>query len=197
MYRSLPAQAEPSPARAQPSPARAQLGARLARLNTVHENTSRRLATFAAFAAVSLLSVSLTACAGDVPMQATADANNPACADVIVRLPQTVAGLERRSTNAQSTGAWGDPAVVQLRCGIEPSGPTTSDCVNVNGVDWIIDDAAAPLYRFEAYGRSPGLEVFVDSAAVSGTDAVLDLSAVAKELPQERKCTSLIDTLSL
>lgn len=139
----------------------------------------------------------LTACAGDVPMTAAENANDPACADVIVRLPQQVAGLERRTTNAQSTGAWGDPASVQLQCGIEPSGPTTDGCVNVDGVDWIVDESAAPIYRFEAYGRSPGLAVFVDSEQVSGTNAVVDLGVVAQQLPQERQCTSISDTLDL
>ncbi|PRI11696.1 hypothetical protein B4915_04410 [Leucobacter massiliensis] len=130
-------------------------------------------------------------------MDAAPGANDPACADVIVRLPSTVAELPKRTTNAQATGAWGDPAAVQLQCGIEPSGPTTDSCVNVNGVDWIIDDSAAPIYRFEAYGRDPGLVVFVDSEQVSGTEAVLDLSAVVQLLPQERKCTALSDSLEL
>lgn len=130
-------------------------------------------------------------------MEPAADANNPACANVIVRLPEQVAGLDRHPTNAQSTGAWGEHGAVQLVCGEEPTGPTTDQCVSVNGVDWVINDAAAPIYRFEAYGRSPGLAVYVDSGAVSGTDAVLDLSAVARQLPQSRKCTALSDTLDL
>ncbi|MBL5973133.1 MAG: DUF3515 family protein [Candidatus Leucobacter sulfamidivorax] len=130
-------------------------------------------------------------------MDPAPDANDPACADVIVRLPDTVAGLERRTTNAQSTGAWGDPAAVLLYCGIEPSGPTTDECVSVNGVDWIIDRSRAPLYRFEAYGRSPGLEVVVDSELVSGTEAVIALGPVAKLLPQERQCVALEDTLQI
>lgn len=141
------------------------------------------------------LTVSLSGCAGTVPMEPAKGANDPACADVIVRLPSTVAGLDKRSTNAQATGAWGTPAAVQLRCGIEPSGPTTDTCVSVNGVDWIIDSTKAPLYRFEAYGRTPGLEVFVDSDRVSGTTAVTDLSAVAKVLPQTRHCVGVADTL--
>ncbi|MFV0433795.1 MAG: DUF3515 domain-containing protein [Leucobacter sp.] len=152
---------------------------------------------FALTAAVAGTASLLTGCAGDVPMTAAENANDPACADVIVRLPDTVAGLDRRTTNAQATGAWGDPASVQLVCGLEPSGPTTDTCVNVNGVDWIIDESQAPLYRFEAYGRSPGLAVFVDSERVSGTDAVLDLSTVVQELPQERKCTSLAESFEL
>lgn len=135
-------------------------------------------------------STTLTGCAGDVPMTPAENANDPACANVTVRLPDTVAGLKKRTTNAQATGAWGDPSGVELRCGIEPSGPTTESCVSVNGVDWIIDDSQAPLYRFEAYGRSPGLEVIVNSEQASGTDAVVDLGAVAKVLPQKHHCTS-------
>lgn len=137
----------------------------------------------------------LTACASDYPMEAAANANDPACAEVIVRLPDTVAGLERRTTNAQSTGAWGDPAGVLLYCGITPSGPTTDDCVSVNGIDWIIDRSHAPLYRFEAYGRSPGLQVVVDSDQASGTEAVLALGPAVSLLPQERHCVGLTDVL--
>ncbi|MCW2288032.1 DUF3515 family protein [Leucobacter luti] len=157
---------------------------------------SRRSAAVTAIAA-ALGIASLTACAGQVPMRPADDANNPACADVIVRLPETVAEQQKRSTNAQATGAWGENAAVQLVCGVEPTGPTTDTCVNVNGVDWVIDESEAPIYRFEAYGRSPGLAVYVDGEQVSGTEVVVDLSAVAKELPQERQCTSLSDTLDI
>lgn len=139
----------------------------------------------------------VSGCAGIVPMEAAPDANNPACADVTVRLPDTVAGLNARETNAQSTGAWGEPASVLLRCGIEASGPTTLPCVNVNGIDWIRDDSQAPVYRFEAYGRNPGLEVVVDSAAeppVSGTSALVDLGSAVSVLPQTRECVSLSDS---
>lgn len=129
-------------------------------------------------------------------MKAAPDANNPACADVIVRLPDSLGGLERRHTNAQATGAWGDPARVLLYCGIAPSGPTTDSCVAVNGVDWIIDESRAPLYRFEAYGRSPGLEVVIDGdAKVSSSDVITALGNAVSQLPQERKCTSVLESL--
>ena len=154
-----------------------------------------RILTIAtAFAAAASM---LTGCSGDVPMRAAENANDPACADVIVRLPDSVGGMERRTTNAQSTGAWGEGAGVQLVCGIEPSGPTTDACINVNGVDWIRDDSAAPIFKFEAYGRNPGLAVYIDSEQSSGTDAIIDLSAVVQQLPQERKCTSVDDTLDV
>ena len=145
----------------------------------------------------ALLAASLTGCPSDVPMPPAENANDPACADVTVRLPDRIGDLQRRTTNAQSTGAWGDPVGVELYCGIQPSGPTTDECVSVNDVDWIIDRSSAPLYRFEAYGRSPGIQVIVDSERASGTEAVVALGSVVKLLPQERQCTSLADTLDL
>ena len=143
----------------------------------------------AAIVAVAALAFGLAGCATSVPMEPAEGANDPACADVIVRLPDTVSDLERRSTNAQSTGAWGDPVGVELRCGTPTSGPTTDLCVTVKGVDWIIDESQAPLYRFEAYGREPGLEVFVNSELASGTLVATDLANVAGMLPQKRECT--------
>jgi len=140
--------------------------------------------------------LALTGCVNAVPIEAAPDANNPLCAEVIIRLPETVDGQNRRETNSQATGAWGNPASVILRCGIEPSGPTTLPCLNVNGIDWIRDDSQAPLYRFEAYGREPGLEVIVNSETeppVSGTNALIDLEAAVSELPQLRSCVSLAD----
>ena len=157
---------------------------------------NRALRIVALSAALAGAGSLLTACAPAVPMEAAADANNPACANVIVRLPDVVAGQDRRTTNAQATGAWGDGAV-QLVCGVTPTGPTTDTCVNVNGVDWVIDDSAAPIYRFEPYGRSPGLAVYVDSAQVSGTETTVDLNAVVQQLPQDRKCTTLSDTFDV
>jgi len=140
------------------------------------------------------LSFGLAGCAQTVPMEPAEGANDPACADVIVRLPDTVAELDRRTTNAQSTGAWGSPVGVELRCGVPTSGPTTEMCVSVKGVDWIIDESEAPLYRFEAYGRTPGLEVFVNSEIASGTLVATDLTNVAQMLPQTRQCTGYDDS---
>ena len=149
-------------------------------------------------AIVAMLSAISTGCASrEVPMQPAENANDPACADVIVRLPDTLADLERRTTNAQATGAWGSPVGVELRCGIEPSGPTTGSCVNVDGIDWVIDSSASPIYRFEAYGRSPGLEVFVDNEQASGISVLEGLSDVVSVLKQTRECVALGDTTQL
>lgn len=143
-----------------------------------------------------ILGATLVACtAPEVPLQPAVDANDPACAEVIIRLPDVVAEQEQRRTNAQSTGAWGNPSAIELFCGIVPSGPTTDRCVSVNGIDWIVDPSGDPLYRFEAYGRSPGLEVFVDSEIVSGTETLLELSSAVSHLPQERHCLDLYDEI--
>lgn len=150
----------------------------------------------AALCAAIALAGGLAGCASAVPMEPAEGANDPACADVIVRLPDTVSDLKRRTTNAQATGAWGDPVGVELRCGVPTSGPTTDMCVTVKGVDWIIDESEAPLYRFETYGRSPGLEVFVNNEIASGTLVATELANVAKMLPQVRQCTSFDDARS-
>ena len=139
---------------------------------------------------------SVAGCAGQVPMTAAADSNNPDCAAVTVRLPNTVADLPKRETNAQATGAWGSPASILLTCGVEVPGPSTLPCVSVNNVDWIEDDSQAPLYRYTTYGRTPAVEVVIDSNAVSGTTTLVDLGAAVSVLPQTAKCTDLADVFS-
>lgn len=151
--------------------------------------TAKKHLGIAASAAAVMLAFGVAGCSATVPMHPAEAANDPACAKVTVNLPKTVSGLDKRTTNAQATGAWGDPVGVELRCGVPTSGPTTDLCVTVKGVDWIIDESEAPLYRFEAYGREPGLEVFVNSEIASGTLVATDLSNVAAMLPQVRECT--------
>lgn len=146
--------------------------------------------------ACAFIACTLSGCASEVPMQAAPDANNPLCAQVTVRLPSTIGTAQKRATNAQATGAWGTPAAVLLRCGLPPSAPTLDPCISVNQIDWTVDSSQAPRYRFVAYGRNPGLEVFVDSSQLSGTDALLELSTAVAQLPQERQCSSYSNELS-
>ncbi|MGC5222508.1 DUF3515 family protein [Micromonospora sp. DT81.3] len=141
-------------------------------------------------ALVLLAGVGLTGCAGTVSMEPAENANATLCADVSVRLPDTVAGLQRRWTDAQSTGAWGDPAAVLLTCGVAPPGPTTLRCQTVAGVDWIIDESRAPKYLFTTYGRTPAVEVFVDYDAVSGGEALQALSPILQQLPKNAECVA-------
>jgi hypothetical protein len=146
---------------------------------------------------VSALSVGilLAGCAGIVPMQPAIDANNPLCAEVSVRLGD-IADLAKRETNAQATAAWGEPASILLTCGLEPPGPTTLPCLSVNGVDWIMDDAQKPTYVFTTFGRTPAVQVVIDSDAVSGSTVLTDLALPVSSIPQETPCTDLSDALS-
>jgi hypothetical protein len=142
------------------------------------------------------LALALTGCAGQVPMVAAKDANNPKCAEVIVRLPAQVANQSKRETNAQSTGAWGNPAAVLLTCGVTVPGPSTLPCVSVNQIDWLEDDSQAPLYRYTTYGRNPAVQVVIDSNKVSGTTTLVDLQSAIEVLPATTKCTDFANTLN-
>jgi hypothetical protein len=125
-----------------------------------------------------------------VSLEPAADANNPGCADVIVRLPDAVDGQERRTTNAQSTAAWGNPATVILRCGIEPVEISTLPCVTASGVDWIIDESAKPSFRFISFGRTPALEVIVDSENAVGVNVLDSLAQAVKSIEPTKNCVS-------
>jgi Protein of unknown function (DUF3515) len=140
-------------------------------------------------AALLSLALLLTGCAQTVALEPADDAPNPVCADVSVRLPELVDAKEIRSTNAQATGAWGNPASIILRCGVPAPAPTAElPCVTVEGVDWLRDDTAAPNYVFTTYGRVPAVEVIVDGDAASGFAALVDLAPAVAMLPIEGVC---------
>jgi entry exclusion lipoprotein TrbK len=154
-----------------------------------------RRAAIASAAVAAVVAAVLTGCSPIVALKPAPHANDSSCADVIVRLPQTVQNLPRRETDAQSTGAWGDPAQVLLRCGVTV--PTVSDliCVSVDGTYWLRDDSAAPSYVFTTYGRTPAVAVVIDQRTVS-PGLVLDNldSAVSFTKPNGRKCLSIEDS---
>jgi hypothetical protein len=138
----------------------------------------------------------LTGCAPVVALTPAPHANDVACADVIVRLPDTLENLPRRETNAQGTGAWGDPAQVLLRCGV--SVPSVSDlpCVSVDGQDWLRDDTNAPNYVYTSYGLTPAIAVVVDQRKLTPGLVLLDLSSVVSfTKPNGRTCLSVEDSL--
>jgi hypothetical protein len=150
-------------------------------------------AVVAAAAAVTL-AASLTGCSSSVPLQPADDANNPGCADVIVRLPDTVAGQQRRDTNAQATGAWGSPASVLLYCGVEVPSASTQRCIQVDGIYWLVDDTDKPSYVLRSYGREPAIDVVVDAEEAGPTPALMDLSrAVSYTRTNGHECTDLDD----
>ncbi|SFI28110.1 MULTISPECIES: DUF3515 family protein [Microbacterium] len=142
-----------------------------------------------------LTALTLTGCATTVSMQPADDANDPLCAEVMVRLPDTLDGQQRLWTDAQSTAAWGDPSAVLVSCGVVPPGPTEAQCITVAGIDWIVDDSAAPRYRITSYGRTPAVEVLTDNEIVAPTTVLDGLATALQQVPAQRQCTSTSSVL--
>ena len=144
-----------------------------------------------AFTAALLAAGTLTACTPIISLEAAPDSNNPACAEVSVRLPATVANEAKRSTDAQATGAWGNPTAVILRCGLEPVEVSTLPCVTASGVDWLVDESAKPSYRFITFGRNPATEVIVDSNKVAGVSVLDELSSAIQSIEATKECSAV------
>ncbi len=116
-------------------------------------------ALIAAVSSVGLLSAACSSSVKVVPFEG-AD-SNPDCLALTERWPSTAGGQQARVTAADSemVQAWGDPAIIG-RCGAPPPGPTTDQCLDIDGVDWVateLDDGV----RFTTYGRNPAIEVLV------------------------------------
>jgi hypothetical protein len=146
-------------------------------------------------AILPLALVLLTACAPVVALDPAADATNPKCADIIVRLPSSVASQPQRETNAQATAAWGDPASILLHCGVAVPGPSTLLCVTVSGIDWLYDPSGAPNYVFITFGRDPATQVVVNGDKASGTSALSDLANAVGSVKATHHCTDPDDVL--
>lgn len=147
----------------------------------------------ASAAALALVPFALAGCAGIVNLEAAPEANAYSCAEISVRLPDEIAGFERRSTNAQATAAWGDPAAIIYRCGLPEVGPSELPCFTVDGVDWLLDESDAPRYVFTTYGRSPATEVIVDNDVVRGPDALRPISASVAVTEATGQCLDATD----
>lgn len=154
----------------------------------------RILRAVAAAAASAALVAGLSGCSSTVPLEPADDANNPGCADVVVRLPEVISGQQRRDTNAQATGAWGEPPSVLLYCGVEVPSASTQRCIRVDNIDWLVNDENAPSYVLRSYGREPAVDVVVDTTVTGATPALMALSrAVAHTQPNGHACTDLDD----
>ena len=85
----------------------------------------------------------------------------------------TVGGLERRQTDAQATGAWGDPDAVVLTCGVAVPAASELPCID-KGVFWLRDDSNDGYWLFTTFGRDPAVDVAVARDIASGPGVVLD-----------------------
>jgi len=135
----------------------------------------------------AVASLALAACSPAVDVPAAQDAANPACAPMMVALPEAIGEATLRKTNSQATAVWGDPSLVILRCGVNVPGPTTDRCVTVNGVDWVIKEGN-PVWTLTTYGREPATEILMDPEKISSATVLADLAVAAGEIPPTRNC---------
>jgi hypothetical protein len=146
----------------------------------------------ALLAVVAALSVVAFLLAQGRPVEVTVPDGgaDPACAGMADRLPSLLLHQRRTATSASSpaVAAWGDPAII-WRCGVTPPGPTTKDCITVDGIDWVVD----PLddgTGFVTYGRDPAVQVLVPDAYAPETFALTGLSTAVGTVPQnEHRCS--------
>lgn len=140
---------------------------------------------------VPLFLIVLTGCAPTVSLEAAEEANHPDCAEVMVRLPDSVGEFEKRYTNAQATSAWGEPTAVIFRCGLETVQVSELPCVTAGEIDWLVDDSKNPSYRFISFGTVPAVEVIVDSTKISGVSSLEAIAPALGQLEQIAKCTEI------
>ncbi|MGN7249337.1 MULTISPECIES: DUF3515 family protein [unclassified Arthrobacter] len=144
----------------------------------------------------ALTGLVLGGCSPAVDVAPAADAANPACAPMMVALPDAIGEARLRKTNSQATAAWGDPSQVVLRCGVNVPGPTTDRCVSVNDVDWVIKEGS-PVWTLTTYGREPATEILMDPDKISSATVLADLSAAAAKIKASRNCVGQEDLQDL
>ena len=125
----------------------------------------------------------LSACSSGVEVTAPPQAGSPACAAASAHWPKAVSGKERVETTADTdaVAAWGDPPVI-ARCGLSALGPTTEQCLDVDGVDWVVRKASDGAV-FTTFGRDPAIEVLVPNAYAPEPLLLPAFGAAAKALP--------------
>lgn len=137
------------------------------------------------------LALLLAGCSPTVSLEAAEDANNPDCAEVMVRLPDQIGEFPQRFTNAQATSAWGEPTAIIFRCGLEPVTASQLPCVTAGDVDWLVDESDKPNYRFVSFGTSPAVEVIVDSTRISGVSSLESVAQAVTQLERTKVCTAI------
>lgn len=153
------------------------------------------------FPAVLAAAASLALLVGCSPTVSTApaaeDANNPACADAIVRMPDAIESYAKRQTDAQATVAWGTPTAVLLYCGVPVPEVSDLDCIEYQGIYWLREVVDAG-YAFTTYGRDPAIRVIVDDEIVGGPGVALDrITTATSFLPENGKvCLDTDDTVT-
>jgi hypothetical protein len=132
-----------------------------------------------ALLALPVVALLLAGCAPTVSLHPAPAATSVGCAGIVVRLPDTIGSASRRSTDAQGTAAWGDPASVTLTCGVATPRVSSIDCTTIGGVDWLLQSRTIDgkdWYVVTTFGRDPGTQLLVNPATVSNDEVLNDLA---------------------
>lgn len=131
----------------------------------------------------------LVGCAHAEVVEPAEYAADPACATVMLAIPEVVGGLEMRATTSQATQAWGEEFPIIARCGVEPPGPTTEQCIAVEtsgtSIDWLMREED-DVWVATTFGRSPALELTVPKIRADEAvgDVLAELSPAATRAPE-------------
>lgn len=140
----------------------------------------------------ALLVLPLAGCERAVEASVPDRADTAACTAASRHWPSTVGGEESRDVSVDSPAvrAWGDPAVI-ARCGLSSPGPTTDDCIDVSGVDWVAHHLDGGGMAFVTYGRSPAIEVLIPKEYSPQPLLLPAFAKAAKQIPQgEHRCSA-------
>lgn len=140
--------------------------------------------------ALAFAATLLSGCASSVDASPAAGAASAGCAAVGSAWPDRVGGQDRRETTTDSpaVAAWGDPAIV-ARCGVTPPTATSAECIDADGVDWIVhplEDGTS----FTTFGREPAVEVLVPKDYAPEPLVLGSLGSAMRTIPQgDHRCT--------
>ncbi|MGH4036027.1 DUF3515 family protein [Actinomycetota bacterium Odt1-20B] len=122
-------------------------------------------------------------------LEAAPRAHSAACDRLTDAYPDRLADADRDSTDVAGAAVWGDGAVI-VRCGLHTPPPTADPCTQVDGVDWVwrANEDQGDSKLLLTYGRSPAVEVRVDTRHAAPDAVLVDLSRLVKPIHQARKC---------
>ncbi|MBM7050936.1 DUF3515 family protein [Rothia sp. ZJ932] len=171
------------------------------------------------FPLTGVTALCLVACSSPVNLTAAPDAAHPDCAKAMVAMPQELMGFTQRETTAQATTAWGDPAAIIVKCGVNIEQPVTDPCAEVNGVDWILNplkesepqDTSVPAdagvsetlrsseqtatgtWTATTFGRAPAITVTFNADEVASSTLLTSLNSAVAQIEQTQQCLSADD----
>jgi hypothetical protein len=138
-------------------------------------------------ALIPALLLGAAGCGSDLPKPGP-EAGSAACTALLERLPERVLDRQRTDLDVAGAAAWGDPAIV-LRCGVQPTGPTSDPCLDAGGLDWTFTETKEH-FRFITYGREPAVEVTLPTSIdrTTATGALIDLAEAITPIPKTASC---------